>query len=139
MRFNMTALPALATIALFSLSPAMAQNTNTQGSTTSQTGSTQTGGTQTGSTQTGNGSATQNGSTQRGVTSGPASGRPATLGTGGVTTATPHQTAVTGNHAGTAVRAERRGQQGGTRSTVRPGESDAGAGAHNATNQQQRQ
>ncbi len=66
---------------------------------------------------------------QTGVTSGPASGQPATLGTGGMTTATPHQ-ADSLQHPGSPVTAERQGQQGGTRTSVKPGASDAGSGVH---------
>ena len=123
---SLKGLPALAAIALLSVSPAMAQSTIAQGSGTNPAGN----------TQTGNGPSTPNGTGQGGVTSGPAAGRPTTLGTGGVTTATPHQLHVTGRGAGTAVHTERRGQQGGTRSSVRPGQSDAGAGVHQSTNPQ---
>lgn len=74
-----------------------------------------------------------------GVTSGPGAPTPgpATLGTGGTAPASPHQTHSLQNHGGRAVRAERSGQHGGTRSAVRPGASDAGAGVHNSHTQQQ--
>ena len=72
----------------------------------------------------------QNAAAPGGVTSGPAAGSPVTLGTGGVTTATPHQTDVTGSHVGAPIGAAQGGQQGGTQSSVRPGQSDAGAGTH---------
>lgn len=65
-----------------------------------------------------------------GTTSGPAAGKPATLGTGGQTTATRHMTDSLTNHGGPTVRNEQSGQAGGTASTVRPGASDAGAGVH---------
>lgn len=65
-----------------------------------------------------------------GTTSGPASGKPATLGTGGQTTATPHMTDSLANHGGSTVQNEQTGQSGGTASTVKPGVSDAGAGVH---------
>ena len=63
-----------------------------------------------------------------GTTSGPAAGSPATLGTGGVTPTTPHQTQAVRNSGGAAVTGERRGQLGGTSDTVKPGASDAGSG-----------
>ncbi len=63
-----------------------------------------------------------------GTTSGPAAGTPATLGTGGVTPATPHQTEAIRNQGGVPVTGEQRGQLGGTTDTVRPGASDAGSG-----------
>ncbi len=65
-----------------------------------------------------------------GVTSGPASGQPATLGTGGVTPATPHQTDALQQQGSNPIAAERQGQQGGTQTSVKPGASDAGAGVH---------
>lgn len=65
-----------------------------------------------------------------GTTSGPAAGKPATLGTGGQTTATPHMTDSLTNHGGPAVQNEKSGQAGGNATTVRPGASDAGAGVH---------
>ena len=66
------------------------------------------------------------------TTSGPAVGSPATLGTGGVTPATPHQTGAVRNGGGVPITAEKRGQRGGTHRTVKPGHSDAGAGVHHA-------
>lgn len=63
-----------------------------------------------------------------GTTSGPAAGSPATLGTGGVTPTTPHQTGVVRNGGGASVQGERRGQLGGTTDAVKPGASDAGSG-----------
>ena len=65
-----------------------------------------------------------------GVTSGPAAGQPATLGTGGVVPATKPQTGVLQHKGGKAIKAEKRGQHGGTRAGVKPGKSDAGAGVH---------
>ena len=67
---------------------------------------------------------------QGGTTSGPAVGSPATLGTGGVTASTPHQGQTVRNGGGAPIRAEKRGQHGGTQRTVKPGLSDAGAGVH---------
>ncbi|GAC1337154.1 MAG: hypothetical protein NVSMB18_01540 [Acetobacteraceae bacterium] len=63
-----------------------------------------------------------------GTTSGPAVNSPATLGTGGVTPATPHQTEAVRNQGGASVAGEQRGQLGGTTDTVKPGASDAGSG-----------
>jgi len=63
-----------------------------------------------------------------GTTTGPAAGSPATLGTGGVTPTSPHQTEAIRNGGGVPVQAERRGQLGGTTDTVKPGASDAGSG-----------
>lgn len=68
--------------------------------------------------------------TTTGTTTGPAVGSPATLGTGGVTSATPHQTEAVRNRGGVPITAEGSGQQGGTPGTVKPGTSDAGAGVH---------
>ncbi len=65
-----------------------------------------------------------------GVTSGPAAGQPATLGTGGMTTATPHQSDSLQHSGGPAITAEQKGQHGGTRTSVKPGKADAGAGVH---------
>jgi len=66
--------------------------------------------------------------TTTGTTSGPAVGSPATLGTGGVTPTTPHQTEAVRNGGGVPVQGEQRGQVGGTTNTVKPGASDAGSG-----------
>jgi len=64
-----------------------------------------------------------------GTTTGPAAGSPATLGTGGVTPTSPHQTEAIRNGGGVPVQAEQRGQLGGgTASSVKPGASDAGSG-----------
>ena len=63
-----------------------------------------------------------------GTTSGPAVGTPATLGPGGVTTATPHQADTIRNGGGAPVQGERTGQVGGTAATIKPGASDAGSG-----------
>lgn len=63
-----------------------------------------------------------------GTTSGPAAGTPTTLGTGGVSPATPHQADAVRNGGGMPVQGERQGQLGGTADTVRPGASDAGSG-----------
>jgi len=65
---------------------------------------------------------------QTGTTTGPAAGSPATLGTGGVTPTTPHQTETVRNGGGVPVQGEQRGQLGGTSDTVKPGASDAGSG-----------
>lgn len=65
-----------------------------------------------------------------GVTSGPAAGVPTTLGTGGQSAATPHQSDSMRNHGGPAVSNETQGQQGGTPASVKPGLPDAGAGEH---------
>ena len=65
---------------------------------------------------------------QSGTTTGPAAGSPATLGTGGVTPASPHQTEAVRNSGGVPVTGERQGQLGGTANTVEPGKSDAGSG-----------
>jgi len=63
-----------------------------------------------------------------GTTSGPAAGSPATLGTGGVTPSTPHQTNAVRNGGGVPVQGENRGQLGGTTTTVKPGASDTESG-----------
>lgn len=63
-----------------------------------------------------------------GTTSGPAAGSPATMGTGGVAPATPHQTNTVRNSGGAPITGEQRGQLGGTGDTVKPGASDAGSG-----------
>ena len=65
-----------------------------------------------------------------GTTSGPATGKPATLGTGGQTTATPHITDTLTSHGGSTVQNEQSGPAGSPASTVRPGASDTGAGVH---------
>ena len=64
-----------------------------------------------------------------GTTSGPQAGSPTTLGTGGVTPTSPHQTGTVRNQGGASIQGEQRGQLGGTTETVKPGASDAGSGA----------
>ena len=125
MLWKLNGLAAISALTLFSVSPAPAQNTSVQGQTNLNT-------------QTGTGSGGRSGS-EGGVTSGPAAGRPTTLGTGGVTPTSPHQTTVTRSHGGATMQDERGVQgAGGTDTSVRPGASDAGAGVHQG-NQQQRQ
>jgi hypothetical protein len=65
---------------------------------------------------------------QSGTTSGPAAGTPATMGTGGTTPSTPHQTNTVRNSGGVPITGEQRGQLGGTASTVKPGASDTESG-----------
>jgi hypothetical protein len=65
-----------------------------------------------------------------GTTSGPAAGTPATLGTGGQTSATTHQTETMRNAGGTAVQSEKQGQIGGNGSSVVPGVSGAESGTN---------
>ncbi len=50
----------------------------------------------------------------QGTTSGPASGSPATLGTGGTTPVTPHQSESLRDKGGAALKDEHQGQTGGT-------------------------
>ncbi len=104
MRTSIRLLSLAAAAALFGIGPAGAQSTGT----TLNTGSNPSGG----------------------VTSGPAVGSPATLGTGGTTPSTPHQTDTIRNNGGAAIKHAKQGQHGGTRASVKPGRSDAGAGVH---------
>jgi hypothetical protein len=111
MRIGTKLLSLAAGLALFGLGQANAQGTNSPGTNSPASNA-------------------QGANPGGGTTTGPAVGSPATLGTGGVTGATPHQTEAVRNSGGVPITAEKRGQHGGTRHTVKPGASDAGAGVH---------